>query len=164
LISVRDTESRYRLTSQRLLPQFGPTRNPFSAAGNVEPPAATEIRQGAASDKVSPKVIAWGRARALWLRAAVWWSGWKAKLGLQFARRPDEVPKPGIPQFPKLPVQGELSLDRVRVVRNDLSDADLEVVPASSRRAPALLEVGPVRAAESAWERVRPNLFRVGKT
>lgn len=35
----------------------------------------------------------------------------------------------GIPQFGKTTtVQGELSLDRVKVVRNDLSHADLEVV------------------------------------
>jgi hypothetical protein len=32
--------------------------------------------------------------------------------------------------FTKAPVQGELSLDRIKVVRNDLSDADLEIVPA----------------------------------
>ncbi|MGC3958919.1 MAG: hypothetical protein QM813_13560 [Verrucomicrobiota bacterium] len=34
----------------------------------------------------------------------------------------------GIPRFGKPAVQGELSLDRVKVVRNDLSHADLEVV------------------------------------
>lgn len=34
----------------------------------------------------------------------------------------------GIPRFGRLAVQGELSLDRVKVVRNDLSHADLEVV------------------------------------
>lgn len=37
---------------------------------------------------------------------------------------------PGIPRFGKPAVQGELSLDRVKVVRNDLTHADLEVVPA----------------------------------
>jgi hypothetical protein len=36
----------------------------------------------------------------------------------------------GIPQFGKPVVQTELSLDRVRVVRNDLVHADLEVVRA----------------------------------
>jgi len=34
----------------------------------------------------------------------------------------------GIPRFGQPVVQGELSLDRVKVVRNDLSHADLEVV------------------------------------
>jgi hypothetical protein len=37
---------------------------------------------------------------------------------------------PGIPRFGRATVQGELSLDRVRVVRNDLAHADLEVVRA----------------------------------
>jgi hypothetical protein len=37
---------------------------------------------------------------------------------------------PAIPRSAKPPVQGELSLDRIKVVRNDLSDADLEVVAA----------------------------------
>jgi hypothetical protein len=32
------------------------------------------------------------------------------------------------------PEQGELSLDKVKVVRNDLSDADLEVVPATTKK------------------------------
>jgi hypothetical protein len=32
------------------------------------------------------------------------------------------------------PVQGELSLDKIKVVRNDLSESDLEVVPLRSRR------------------------------
>lgn len=34
----------------------------------------------------------------------------------------------GIPRFGKAPVQSELSLERVQVVRNDLAHADLEVV------------------------------------
>ena len=36
------------------------------------------------------------------------------------------------------PVQGELSLDRVKVVRNDLSDADVEIIPASQTARPAV--------------------------
>jgi hypothetical protein len=39
------------------------------------------------------------------------------------------TPRPALLNPVKEPVQGELSLDGVRVVRNDLSDADLEVVP-----------------------------------
>jgi len=33
----------------------------------------------------------------------------------------------------KIPVQAELSLDAVKVLRNDLSDVDVEVVPLKSR-------------------------------
>jgi hypothetical protein len=35
------------------------------------------------------------------------------------------------------PTQGELSLDAVKVVRNDLSDSDLEVVAAAPKKAAA---------------------------
>ena len=37
LVGVRDTESPYRLTNQRLLPQFDPTKNPFSSSRKSEP-------------------------------------------------------------------------------------------------------------------------------
>ena len=46
LVGVKDTESRYRVTSERLLPQFGSAKNPFSStesrmcdgqAGNCPP-------------------------------------------------------------------------------------------------------------------------------
>lgn len=42
----------------------------------------------------------------------------------------------GIPPLPKktVPLQGELSLDNVRVVRNDLRDSDIELVPAGSAK------------------------------
>ena len=39
--------------------------------------------------------------------------------------------------FGKQPVQGELSLDNVRVVRNDLTEADVEVVRATPIAKPA---------------------------
>jgi hypothetical protein len=38
-------------------------------------------------------------------------------------------PGPAVPRLFKAAVQGELSLDAVKVVRNDLTDADFEVVP-----------------------------------
>ena len=47
-----------------------------------------------------------------------------------------------IPRFGKPGIQGELSLDKVKVVRSDLAHADLEVVPVGS---------GGNRAASPAW-------------
>ena len=49
----------------------------------------------------------------------------------------DKVAKSSIPRFAKQPVQGHLSLDTIKVVRNDLSDADLEVTPAKQAACPA---------------------------
>ena len=58
-------------------------------------------------------------------------------------------------------VQGELVLDTVKVVRNDLNEADLEVVPA--RKAPAAPAAPqPQKAASGAavlWSRITSRLF-----
>jgi len=58
-------------------------------------------------------------------------SGWVSELGSKLSSLVSQKPKPtrgAIPRFNGVPVQGELSLDNIKVVRNDLSDADLEVV------------------------------------
>lgn len=49
-------------------------------------------------------------------------------------RKPAEA-KPAVPRFTKGqgPIQGELSLDNIKVMRNDLSETDVEVVPAKPR-------------------------------
>jgi hypothetical protein len=64
-------------------------------------------------------------------------------------------------------VQGELSLDLVKVVRNDLSDTDLEIVPV---KAPAVQTssassgaVGRIQAAERAVSRATTRLFATAK-
>jgi len=54
---------------------------------------------------------------------------WLEKLN-PLAWLPRRKGKSVIPKFSRPPVQGELSLDNVKVVRNDLNDADVEVVPA----------------------------------
>jgi hypothetical protein len=68
------------------------------------------------------------------LKVAAAWSGEALKQAAMFCldHNPfSAIGKPklaGIPRFGQPVVQGELSLDRVKVVRNDLSHADLEVV------------------------------------
>ena len=57
----------------------------------------------------------------------VWWQ-----------RRRQTTGKSVIAATSRAPVQGELSLDRVKVMRNDLSDADVEIVPMKpAAKAPA---------------------------
>jgi hypothetical protein len=78
-------------------------------------------------------------------------------------------PKGGARALPRTDalVQGELSLDRVKVVRNDLSDSDLEIVPAkkpSPAPAPAPELTATVSPSPRAWERVTSRLFGAGKT
>ena len=57
------------------------------------------------------------------------------------------------------PTQTELSLDAVRVVHNDLSDVDVEVVPIKSRSA-----VPELPAPKNSWEFVGERLFGVEAT
>lgn len=57
------------------------------------------------------------------------------------------------------PTQTELSLDTVRVVHNDLSDVDVEVVPIKSRSAAPELP-----APRKSWEFVGERLFGVEAT
>lgn len=163
LVSVQDMESRYRLTSQRLLPHFGPARNPFSSRAEADSAPTPALHGGAPAGTLSPKPGAWGLARALWLKTSTLWSGGKAKLSGLAVRPRATVAKPAISQFAKPPVQGELSLDRVKVVRNDLSEADVEVVPAKPKVAPALLAVAPEGEGESSWGWTMPRIFHAGK-
>ena len=99
-----------------------------------------------------------------------------------FAKRP-------APAVPVTPVQGELVLDLITPVRNDLSDSDLELVPAQatapmppaptpspapvserSRSAAAVSEVSAASPLErrtedaAAWDRVKEQLFGAGRT
>jgi hypothetical protein len=89
-------------------------------------------------------------------------------LGGLLVRSGGKAAKPSIPRFPKLPVQEELSLDRIKVMRNDLSDADLEVVPAKPSAATvAAVSARPVEdvsGAKSAWGRVTTRILGAGKT
>ncbi len=103
-----------------------------------------------------------------------WWEAVRAK-GRGLTRRKPQLPKPAIPTFPKPAVQGELSLDRVKVMRNDLSDSDLEVVPAkASVSASGVVataksttsEAGSSErfAGEPEWQRVSLEMFGAGKS
>ena len=157
LVGGNDTETRYRLTRQRLLPQFGPATNPFKNSGKSEPGRTEASSPGRhhGSDtsgdkddssvsggtpsvavqavvehrKMSAAARAHPLAAALRSRAAALLSRWRAKLSRLPRRASGKAAKPAIPPFTKPPVQAELSLDKIKVVRNDLSDADLEVVP-----------------------------------
>ena len=73
----------------------------------------------------------------------------------------------------RVPVQGELSLDLVKPVRNDLRDSDLVVVPGRPGPEPeagaaAVAAVTPGDGSPTAevapvWSRIKTQLFGVGK-
>jgi len=123
----------YREDKRVYLPKFNAAKNPFATKpkeGAVteekeagEPIVAAPVvaaRLAAETQKIAtlpaPKPMAAKPARA----------GWADKLN------PFRAPQPAAPQ-PVATVQPELSLDAVKVLHNDLSDADVEVVPVKSR-------------------------------
>jgi len=101
--------------------------------------------------------------------------GWLKKINpmVWFGNRKPAEPKPAIQRFSKAktPVQGELSLDNIKVMRNDLSDADVEVVPAKSRppkvvvaasaqvSAAAAMAIPDLPPARAAWEFLGEHLM-----
>ena len=80
-----------------------------------------------------------------------------------FWRRPGPV-RNAVLRSPKPLVQGELSLDGVKVVRNDLSDSDLEIVPVKSTPPDAAKAPVNVVPPETTWDRVTGRFFGAGKT
>ena len=73
------------------------------------------------------------------------------------------------------PVQGELSLDAVKPVRNDLSDSDLEVIRVSrpapvepvavtSVLTPLAASAEPPEPVGPVWDRLKTQFFGAGKT
>ena len=178
LVGVKDTESRYRLTSQRLLPQFSPARNPFIRRGNSPPTQAegcsaedpkakgtSDERRGVRSlcgrsaadppSAVQNRMVptdagSEGFTEAIRLRAVALVSRWRAKVSVLLWRPRLKTAKPAIPRFTKQSVQGELSLEKIKVMRNDLSDADLEVVQA--RQPAAQASAAPTARTEKSSE------------
>jgi hypothetical protein len=167
LVNIRDTEPRYRPTTQRLLPKFGSQGNPFcgrKAESPAESPAETPAPAQSPEARVLPAeapVAASGRS--FWARAEARASAWVAGLVERLQRRKEKPAKPAIPQFSKVPVQGELSLDRVRVMRNDLTDADLEVVAAKPKLTAQVADK-PAQEAPSPMDRVTATLLGAGRT
>jgi hypothetical protein len=164
LIGGMENATRYRLGTPGLLPKFGSGKNPFLARGTesraktIQPPEPSaapltsssfptdeEKIKSSLSSAAAPLTplppLDGGRERG---RGASWWElgrGWAEAIKSRSPRRSKAA------KFAELaqgrPVQAELSLDRVKVLRNDLSDTDFEVVP----RRP-----GPVRFDKSQFE------------
>ncbi len=128
----------YRENKRAYLPKFNAGKNPFTPKPAEDAPAAVpEVKKitvpVAAKTQKIPVLSAAGPARAV---------SWKDKLN------PFRAPGP-VRLAPPSAVQAELSLEAVKVVHNDLADADIEIVPVKSRpaAAPPAPALSPERAA-----------------
>jgi hypothetical protein len=107
---------------------------PIAPQEQIQPVVAIKIDWRGYARKAGRIMMVWAKAAAAWGKRAAKWTREFVTRGMLFCldHNPFSAigkPKlPGIPRFGKSAVQGELSLDRVKVVRNDLMDADLEVV------------------------------------
>ena len=131
----------YREVKQAYLPKFVSPKNPFAplaktpvenAVAPVEKKAAVVlVKTQKLSPLSAPKLVT---------------PTWTSKLNpVSFWR----ASQPLVPSAPPV-VQSELSLDSVKVVHNDLSDVDVEIVPIKSRApSPTKADLQP---AKKTWE------------
>ena len=134
----------YREDKRFYLPQFVSPKNPFvspdAPGASAEPPKtpAPAKKRALPRDKTGKMPVV--AARGATPRAAIWVS--KLNPASIFGAAP-LVANSNPP-----PVQVELSLERVKVVHNDLTDAEVEVVPLKSRPA---REPAPMPAVKKSW-------------
>jgi len=127
-----NVSGRYQMRDHVRLPRFISPQNPFAAEATAEEStsqAATLEERGAVVSAVTP-------ARRLSVFFS--WAGEGSKQAALWCLDHNPFSAIGRPQLPKLPrfgrppVQGELSLENVKVVRGDLTHADVEVVASTS--------------------------------
>lgn len=170
---IKDRPSRYRMRQQTLLPKFRPSPPPGQPSVGTEPgeptslPAPPKATADAAphpqaGSSATPVPASGPRPTAAAVPAQPYPAGrWSLQSWAPFKRA-------GAAQPAKVPIQGELSLEAVRPVRNDLSDSDLEVVPAprptslGRRHQPASGEPtrDPAQARSPLWNWLRRRLLQ----
>ena len=158
-------ENPYKINEQHFLPKFAPVGRPVSLAPPKErlaqavpvysalraTPVATPTKRTVkiATTEKGPAVYAVKRPAS----AAKEAKGWRSLFSF-FVRSKPRVRRPL--------VQGEMTLETLKVVRNDLSEADLEVVPAklAPSTEPASAANEP-QATRSVWSRAAAQLSSV---
>jgi hypothetical protein len=138
----------YRTDKSFYLPKFNADKNPFTpkAANGADSLNKVSLPAAAKTQKIpvfaAPQPKPAGPARA---------TSWKDKLN------PFRAPQPSAPMANV--VQVELSLESVKVVHNDLADADIEVVPVKSRTI-SQPEAPMLPPARQSWEFLGERLVK----
>lgn len=167
LMGSQNPPNRYQMDRRVRLPRFGSTKIPFAADSRTA--AALEITPPQPNMSASQPAIATPeptskpmplppappvstRLRLAVRRLQEWCV--EANPIPRLARPARSAFTPAA-RVTSAPIQSELSLEEVKVVRNDLSDADVEIVPARpARRA----DVAPL-PEENAWSRLTTRIF-----
>jgi hypothetical protein len=170
-IGIRDAKSPYELRKENLLPRFG-------SSGRIAPAAyPTPMVQ---ADWLEPRTL--GEPVE---SVAPQPKPFEAALP---PSTPFASPAPGASSHPakaRLPrgwlnlltfgllgrrkessslVQSELSLDRIKVIRNDLADSDLElVIRRKKKKAQSKTEAPPAGDNPQPWSRLTARLFEIGQ-
>ena len=145
----------YGVNKHIYLPKFGLAKNPFISPAEVKP---TRVTTETAAELAKKKIALLVAAKTQKLptssntpSCAVSWVGKLNPVSLwRGSPEPDAQPS----------VQTELSLDGVKVVHNDLSDADVEVVPVKSRTTQEM-PVPVLAPAKKSWEVLGERLFKM---
>ena len=153
------SSAKYRANKNVYLPKFSAVKNPFAHGAPVvaapELPVAPAPAPSLAEVKTRPLPTLTSAkpekvektASPGWvskISSVSIWRGWQAEVKAQ-----------------QTPVQVELSLKDVKVIHNDLSDADVEVVPIKSRPAPVKTVRAEAAANEKVWELSGEPLLKV---
>jgi hypothetical protein len=151
----------YRTDKRFYLPQFVSPKNPFATAGMA--PTQAELPKPAEKKSLEQMkkttALPWMKTQKPSAQAAPVRSAgaatWATKLNpVSFFRTAQPVVDKSVAT-----VQTELSLEKVKVVHNDLTDADVEIVPMKSRPAPepTFAAAGP---SKRSWEALGERIMK----
>jgi len=145
----------YRESKQAYLPKFAPPKNPFTVPAQAEPSKAPLEDPVALIEKASAP--AWAKPQKMPPVSASPKSlaTWTTKLNPMTMLRGSQEEK----AFSRPVAQAELSLDSVKVVHNDLTDADVEIIPVKSRPA-RNFDAPDLQPAKKSWEILGERLLR----
>jgi hypothetical protein len=153
--SIKNGQSAvaYRKDRRVYLPKFGSLKNPFTTTVQAElpkPPVKNAATPTWAKTQKVPTVSA-GPARV---------TTWAEKFNPIAIWRGSAAEVKSSPHA----IQAELSLEKVKVVHNDLTDVDVEVVPIKSRSMhdvpePVFQAAVSVEANKNFWSRLDKKFF-----
>jgi hypothetical protein len=177
LVGLHNSGARYQLR-KGALPKFESSKNPFASRPHEEPSVANAEREPQLPKLTPAETAAANLKKTQRLPAPVAQAevpleksqpvesvkpapvvdNWLKKINplVWLGSRKPAPAKSAAPRFGKAPVQGELSLDNIKVMRNDLSETDVEIVPRKARPAKELPMVAEASAAAMAIPELPP--------